>query len=69
MKKSKVKTRNPIAQIVKSIKPTIVLAKKGKGSYNRNKEKVVKFYVNTLRRKNQCMSIEQPLSKLWMATQ
>ena len=29
------KNFNPIAKLIKRIKPSIVLAKKGKGSYNR----------------------------------
>lgn len=34
------KHKNPIAKMVKTIKPRVVAPKKGKGSYNRNKVEV-----------------------------
>jgi len=36
--KKQVKSINPIAKVVKAIKPSVVASKKGKGSYNRNKQ-------------------------------
>ena len=38
-----VKQRNPIAKVVKALKPSIVVARKGKGSYNRKKLKGVRY--------------------------
>lgn len=35
--KKKIKTRNPIARLIKTLKSRIVRPKKGKGSYNRKK--------------------------------
>ena len=37
--KRKPKTRNPIARMVRTLKPRVVASKKGKGSYNRAKLK------------------------------
>lgn len=50
--KRKPKIRNPIAQVVKSMKPRVVAPKKGKGSYRRNTGKYIE-------EKNQCMNTEQ----------
>ncbi len=37
MKVIKIKKTNPVAKVVKTIKPSVVASKKGKGSYNRKK--------------------------------
>ena len=50
--KRKPKIRNPLARMVKSIKPRVVAPKKGKGSYRRNTGKYIE-------EKNQCMNTEQ----------
>ena len=50
MKKTS-KVKNPIAKVVRTIKPRIVAAKKGKGSYKRRGK-----YIEE---KNQCMNTEQ----------
>lgn len=34
---AKIKQRNPVAKVVREIKPSVVASKKGKGSYNRKK--------------------------------
>ena len=49
--KRKLKIKNPIARVVRTMKPSIVAAKKGKGSYRRRGK-----YIEE---KNQCMSIER----------
>lgn len=50
--KKKIKNINPIAKLVRTIKPSVVASKKGKGSYNRKTGKYIE-------EKNQCMSIER----------
>jgi len=50
--KKKLKHINPIAKVVRAIKPSVVASKKGKGSYNRKTGKYIE-------EKSQCMSIEQ----------
>ena len=45
------KIKNPIAKVVRTMKPRIVAAKKGKGSYKRRGK-----YIEE---RNQCMSIRQ----------
>lgn len=37
--KKKPQPKNPIAKMIRSLKPSVVVNRKGKGSYNRNKEK------------------------------
>ena len=37
MKQKQLKQKNPVAKVVKLIKPSVVASKKGKGSYNRKK--------------------------------
>jgi stalled ribosome alternative rescue factor ArfA len=37
--KKQTKPMNPIARVVRTIKPSVVASKKGKGSYNRKKSK------------------------------
>ncbi len=37
MKQKQLKQKNPVAKVVKQIKPSIVTSKKGKGSYTRKR--------------------------------
>lgn len=37
MKQKPTKTKNPVAKVVRLIKPSVVASKKGKGSYKRKK--------------------------------
>ena len=37
--KKKTTVKNPIARVVRTMRPAVVANRKGKGSYNRNKEK------------------------------
>jgi stalled ribosome alternative rescue factor ArfA len=49
--KNKPKIRNPIARLVRTLKPRVITSKKGKGSYKRRGK-----YIEE---KNQCMNTEQ----------